>query len=200
MKALIYTLPVIVSIFVSEKTDFKEKVNELTVSSKRNAIKAIPLQMQSANSDYCIRNAVVFKHWQVDQILKGVLAGKAQVIQKHSVEYGICPYFLSAIIIHESANGTSRIAREKNNVAGITSRNNSNNYASFDSVDDCIAAAAKLLGGKVYEKCDTVSEIQKIYCPVGAKNDPNKLNRYWLDGVVGYMNKISGSQIPVKML
>lgn len=63
----------------------------------------------------------------------------------------------------------------------------------FDSVDDCVDfMAGRLKTAKYYVRGGnkTVAKIQKSYCPIGASNDPTKLNKYWTNGVVASMNKI----------
>jgi len=37
---------------------------------------------------------------------------------------------------------------------------------------------------------DTVEKIQPKYCPIGAKNDPNGLNKYWLSGVTKKLEEL----------
>lgn len=155
-----------------------------------------PVAFTQATSQYNIRNNVVFRYWEVDNHLKGVIAGKAHKIMQAAQQNGICPYFMTAVIMHESANGTSRLAKANNNICGIYKNGK---YVHFDSVDDCIDAMAALLAGRIYAKCKTVSDVQKIYCPIGANNDAHGMNKHWKDGVVHYMNKISSSEIPVKI-
>lgn len=164
-------------------------------NKNQNNSDLVYVKFTSASSEYNIRSKVVYKWWEVDQYLEGALKGKAHKIMEVSNKYGICPYFLTAIAMHESANGKSRLARSQNNVCGIYRKGG---YAWFDSVDDCLEFTASRLAGSIYANCQTVGDIQKIYCPVGAANDVGT-NFQWRSGVVMYMNKISGNQIPVKV-
>jgi hypothetical protein len=119
--------------------------------------------------------------------------------------------------MHESGNGSSRFANDPNlnNVAGLMkeielegkNKKTGKKYKykksvprSYSSVNACIEFAAKLLGSSHYAggKRDTIVEIQQEYCPVGANNDPTHLNKYWLGGVMGYMEEIWGKKIIVR--
>jgi hypothetical protein len=37
---------------------------------------------------------------------------------------------------------------------------------------------------------DTLEKIQPKYCPVGASNDPNNLNVYWLNNTKAYYDEL----------
>lgn len=161
-----------------------------------NVSKAIPCKPVRVDYNYCINNHSVITSYVIDKHLKGVLKGKGDVIITAARNNHICPIFLTAVIMHESASGTSKFARERNNVAGIY-RNKG--YHKFNNVNECIEFTAKLLGGKMYGggRNNTVARVQVIYCPVGAKNDPRGVNKYWRDGVVNYMRTIFGNTVYV---
>lgn len=149
------------------------------------------------NDHYPVTSHSVITASHIDNQLKGVLEGKGSIIIEAARRNGICPVFLSAVICHEAACGQSYLVRTKFNVAGIY-RNGK--YAAFESVDESIAYTAKLLGGKGYAKgkYTTLGLIQTKYCPVGADNDPKKLNKHWREGVKKYMIAIFGKEIYVK--
>ena len=157
----------------------------------------IPVFMREINSKYQFRSkSVVMTDW-LNSDLGGVLKGKGKYIVSSAKKYGICPVFLAAICMHESGNGTSNAARVKNNICGIMVKGKT--LKTFDNVPDCIDYTAKLLSGGIYKKCKTVADIQKVYCPIGAKNDPTGLNKNWLSGVVGYMKRIAGDTLYAKL-
>jgi len=175
-------------------------------------VKDVPL-----SPDYKVNVSSIIHAQAIDDKLGGVLKNKGSVIINYAHQYNICPIFLTAIIMHESANGTSKFANDSdlNNVAGIMkevtetvkSKKTGKNIKikksvprSFASVDDSIEFTAKLLGGSQYAggSRDTIAEIQREYCPVGASNDPRNLNKHWLGGVMGYMEKIWGKVITVR--
>lgn len=123
--------------------------------------------------------------------LKGVLHDKANVFFEAGHYYNLCPVTLMAMAMHESANGTSKLARLNNNVLGVYDGKHKC-YRKFRSVDDCIwYMTEQIAHSSYYHKCHTISDLQKIYCPIGANNDPKGLNSQWLSGVLSYMRKLN---------
>ena len=157
---------------------------------------ARPVKSVKVTQDYDVRQHSVITAARLDQFLGGVLRDKGYKIIQEARKNKICPITLAAIAMHESTNGTSRVAREKNNVFGIFLKGK---LHKFKNVDDSIEFTADLLsrdqycGGKNY----TIGKIQKLYCPVGAKNDPSSLNKHWLGGVLRNMKKLWGESIYV---
>lgn len=168
----------------------------IVIADDTEVDKAIPCKPVRVDYNYRITNHSVITGCTINQHLKGVLKNKGDTLIKAARCYNICPIFLTAVIMHESACGTSKFARERNNVAGIY-RNKG--YCYFDSVDECINFTAKLLGGKLYGsgRNNTIGRVQAVYCPVGAKNDPKGINKYWRDGVTRYMKTIFSDTIYV---
>ena len=76
-----------------------------------------------------------------------VLAGIGEALVQVEQETGINALILAGIIVHESGWGQSRLAREKNNLAGLGAYDG-REYAcgmTFDSRADCIMFLARLL-------------------------------------------------------
>ena len=168
-----------------------------------------PVKSAILSPEYKVNVHSIINATVLDRKLEGVLRHKGQVIIQFAQEYNICPIFLTAILMHESANGKSNFAENKNNVAGIMRVAkvkvkgkwiNKSMPKEFDSVEECIRFTARLLGSETYAggKRDTIGEIQQVYCPIGAKNDPKKLNGHWLGGVMGYMEKLWGKTINIR--
>ena len=170
----------------------QEVIEQETTTPKCFKVKSLLV-----NDQYPVSSHSVVTTWHIDQQLKGVLDGQGSTIITEARKNDICPIFLAGVICHESACGQSYLVRTKFNVAGIY-RNGK--YASFESVEESIAATAKLLGGKGYTKgkYNTLGLIQTKYCPVGASNDPKKLNKHWREGVKKYMIAIGGKEIYIK--
>lgn len=185
-------------------------MNSQNYSSKR-IIRAIPyiekfipgnnrifnILREIPSPDYNIHNSEVFFVHRVNLYLKGVLAGKAQLIKDEADKNGISAYFPAAVMIHESGNGSSNVARKKNNISGIYDGGNKTSKT-FDSVDDCIKFTAKLLAKPLYSNCNTIEDVHLIYSPPGASNDPGKTNFAWARDVVTWMKKISENDLQVK--
>ena len=164
--------------------------------------KARPLsqvKVVKVSNSYDVRQHSIITGSRLNDVFGGVLKGKGDKFVSEARKNNLCPIFFAAICMHESANGNSKFSREKNNVFGIFKNGK---YHSFNSVDECIEFAAKLLGmSKLYAggKNWTILGIQKVYCPVGAKNDPKGLNGYWLHGVQDKMIRIWGKELMVKI-
>ncbi len=129
----------------------------------------------------------------INYFLDGILAGKGELIIDKAKEHGINPVFLASIAIHEGDHGKSRISKAHNNPFGIFVGKECKTPKNFEDAESAIEyTAERLANSSLYVKggkC-TVGAIQKVYCPVGAANDPKKLNGDWLPGVLGWMNKI----------
>lgn len=131
---------------------------------------------------------------ELEENLRGVLRGKGALLVQEAQKYHLCPLAFAAITAHESDNGRSDLAINKNNVFGIWNEQKKESR-SFDSVEECIRYSAKLLGSYCDEEepRQTISEIQQKYAPLKVANDPKNLNRHWRSGVVRWMRTLGGS-------
>lgn len=108
----------------------------------------------------------------------GVLAGKGKAFYNAQQKYGIDAVFLIGIAKHESGNGTSKYARQYNNVAGMMGKNGP---LRFSSVDACIDKMAANLKEKYINKGrKTINKIGEKYAE----------SRVWPNRVVQHMNGI----------
>lgn len=124
--------------------------------------------------------------------LGGVLKGHGDDFIRAGERYGIDPAFIAAIAMHETGNGTSSIARNKNNVGGMMGKNGAMTFSSVEEGID--AMASNLYRLYIKEGLTTPEAIQRKYAPVGAANDPGNLNRFWLPGVNRYWKELGGGQ------
>lgn len=145
--------------------------------------------------DYDVRKQAVVTSTRLDDVLEAKLAGQGGTIIAEARKNNLCPLFLAAVAIHESDNGKSKIVRERNNAFGICP---SGSYARYDSIEENIAAAARLIGGKGYAAGGrfTIARIQSKYAPIGS-NDPKNLNKHWTNGVVHHMKAFFGTTVHV---
>ena len=84
---------------------------------------------------------------------------------------------------HETGNWTSKAFIEKNNFGGIMC-NGATEIKRYETYEEGLDDFIRVL--KTYyfdEGLETIAEIGAKYCPVGAENDPNGLNKYWVSGV-----------------
>lgn len=136
-----------------------------------------PLRFQSQSPD------------NLNQMLEGKLRGTGDIFVRAGKHYNIDPTLLASIAIHETGNGKSRAANEKNNVAGMMGAGGLKSYA---TVEDSIMDMARNLSKNYLNKgLTTIAQIGAKYAPVGASNDPTGLNNHWVNGVSKYMNKLT---------
>lgn len=108
-------------------------------------------------------------------------------IQNKAVEYGIDWRVAVAISRWETGNFTSDIYKNKNNVGGLYC----NGFLSYNTLDEGIDAFVSNLKRNYFDMgLDTLEKIQPKYCPIGAANDPNGLNKNWLNGVTKIYNSL----------
>ena len=85
---------------------------------------------------------------RLERALEGTgLAGMGQASYGAEKAYGVNGVVLAAICAHESGWGTSRLARERNNLAGLGACGPGLGMA-FDTRADCIDYLARLLAGR----------------------------------------------------
>lgn len=93
-----------------------------------------------------------------------------------------------AISRWETGNYTSSAFKNKNNVGGMMCKDGLINY---NSLDEGIRAFVKNLKNNYFDiGLDTIDKIKTKYCPDNAKNDPNGLNKHWLNGVKEIYNTL----------
>lgn len=117
---------------------------------------------------------------RLDRALAGTaLAGLGQAFYGAEKDNGINALVLAAICAHESGWGTSRLARDKNNLAGLGAYDCSPGKAMcFDSREECVFYLARLLRDK---PGDSLAEIGIWYA-----SDP-----YWAAKVAERMKIIA---------
>lgn len=126
---------------------------------------------------------------KLENTLEGKLSGAANHFINAGKKYDIDPSLLSAIAIHETGNGSSRVANEKNNVAGMMGKNG---LRSYESVEDSIFDMARnLRKNYLNQGKDSIAAIGAKYAPVGAVNDPTGLNNHWTKGVSRQFNNLT---------
>ena len=108
-------------------------------------------------------------------------------IQKKANEYNIDWKVAVAISRWETGNYTSSLYHNKNNVGGLYC----NGFLSYETLDEGIEAFVSNLKRNYFDMgLDTLAKIQPKYCPIGAANDPNNLNKNWLNGVTQIYNSL----------
>ncbi|WP_404335946.1 glucosaminidase domain-containing protein [Planococcus rifietoensis] len=126
---------------------------------------------------------------KLDGQLNGKLSGSAVHFIEAGKKYDIDPNLLSAIAVHETGNGSSRAANEKNNIAGMMGKNG---LRSYESVADSIYDMARnLRQNYLNQGKESIAQIGAKYAPVGAANDPTGLNNHWTQGVSKFYTQLT---------
>lgn len=100
-------------------------------------------------------------------------------IREEAEKRDVDPVLMEAILRHESAHGTSKAARTKNNLAGIKAGYRLKRY---ESKDDSVAHLAVVLGRYKDRGISTPRQLSRRYCATS----PRQWERY----VNMYMNSI----------
>lgn len=129
---------------------------------------------------------------RIDVFLGGQLKGQAMNIVKYSKQYNVNCRLIAAIAIHETGNGESVACKRYNNPGGLMG---TNGLMKFKKLEYGIEYMCMNLRELYIDKGLTdIENIQKKYCPVGAKNDPTGLNKHWLPRVTELYNKITNEE------
>ncbi len=126
---------------------------------------------------------------RINSILKGKLTNKGAVFLLASNENGLDVFRQVAIAAHETNFGRSSYMMTHNNVGGMIG--NSGRFMRFGSVDESIWFHARLLKKYKDNGRETLTDIQPLYCPIGAQNDPTGINQYWLPGTIKIYNMLT---------
>lgn len=97
-------------------------------------------------------------------------------------------YVLLAISKHETGSWTSTLFVKHNNFGGLYNGAKGQFY-SYSTQEEGLNAFVNLLKNRYYgQGLDTIQKIGSVYCPVGAGNDPQGLNQYWVPKVTQFYN------------
>lgn len=90
---------------------------------------------------------------------------------------------------HETGNWTSKAFTKNNNFGGIMT-NGATEIKNYDTYENGLTDFVNILKKYYFDLgLNTIEQIGAKYCPVGAKNDPNGLNKNWVGGVSAFYNQ-----------
>lgn len=193
-------MPRIIRVGVIYTLLFMAVVNLITIDkteAKNGNIKFVAMNMKSEEIEndelaIAIENDEIEEQNEIIEENTCTLTGIECKIYSKAKEYNMTDnqaYLVIAISKHETGNWTSSAFKNKNNFGGLMG---SNGLKTYDTQNDGLDAFVKLLKNRYFDKgLDTVEKIQPVYCPIGAKNDPNGLNKYWKINVQKYYNEYS---------
>ena len=91
-----------------------------------------------------------------------------------------------SISAHETGYWKSEVFKNKNNFGGVMGKNGLREYSSLEEgLDHFVNLLTKYYFN---EGLTTIEQIGAKYCPVGAENDPNGLNKHWVPSVTSIYN------------
>jgi beta-N-acetylglucosaminidase len=180
------------------QNDFAEILNQLLLQKKEGNDTVPHTSFQSFEPNMTISNTPLntneplrfesLSPEKLDLVLAGKLKGMGQAFVRAGQQYNVNPALLAAIAQHETGNGKSKAAIEKNNVAGMMGVNGLKSYSSVeDSINDMARNLSKNYLGL---GLSTIVKIGSKYAPVGAENDPTGLNNHWVTGVTKKFSQI----------
>lgn len=133
---------------------------------------------------------------KINLLFNGKLAGTGDLFIAAGKKYGIDPAAIAAIACQETGHGESDAAMELNNFGGLMA--SGGGLLRFGSVQEGIDTLAKWLHNYVVEDGEKyLGQIKLSWCPDGAANDPNGLNKDWLPNVTQFYVELGG-KIPSK--
>lgn len=102
-------------------------------------------------------------------------------IKNKAEEYNIDWKIAVSISAWETGYWKSNLYHTKNNVGGLYCNGS---FLKYNTLDEGIEAYVSNLKKLYFDMgLNTLEKIQPKYCPIGAENDPNGLNKNWLGGV-----------------
>lgn len=128
-----------------------------------------------------------------DQFINvGVFTGMQAVFIKAANENNIDPILLMSIAMHETGYGKSLAVKNRNNPGGLM-RSDGKGLMTFATLEEGLEYMAGNLN-RLYisQGLVTIEQIGNKYAPVGAQNDPNRLNEHWIPTVTRIANSLGG--------
>ncbi len=116
-------------------------------------------------------------------------------IREEAQKRDIDPVLLEAILRHESAHGTSKAARDKNNLAGIKAGYRLKRY---ESKDESVAHLAEVLERYKDRGVSTPRQLSRRYCATSPRQWERYVNLYMTAIQKGDYGKIDSPSRPVK--
>lgn len=148
----------------------------------------------SGSGDSCIVSGDIDvkkakKKWEESETEKSPLSNKVEEMVDIAEKHKIDPAIFIAIVAHETGYGSSDAVKTHNNPAGLMG---SGDMYKFDSIEKGLDYAAKNLYDLYFkEGLNTPEKIGPKYAPVGAKNDPNNLNKNWVPNTKKFVSSIT---------
>ncbi|GAB6460742.1 hypothetical protein bcgnr5390_10630 [Bacillus luti] len=128
----------------TKETELKVEASQTKVAPSHGEI----TKNSSFNAESTIKGTKVISAEAINELFKtdkeSKLINLGDAVYNISVEKGIEPGFIAALMYYETNNGRSKIVTEKNNVLGVLDKsdNGSVNFKRFTYLEECIAEQA----------------------------------------------------------
>lgn len=184
----IYTL-IILSVLYLINPSVNTKVN-VNLQDIKDNVKTSIKEVNNTKVDVIKEN---IENIEIQEQIKTIDLGNenANNIYNKAIENGLTKeqsILLVSISRHETGNWTSKAFNEKNNFGGIMC-NGATEIKRYSTYEEGLQDFIRILNTYYFNMgLNEIAEIGAKYCPVGAKNDPNGLNKYWVGGVTEFYN------------
>jgi Mannosyl-glycoprotein endo-beta-N-acetylglucosaminidase len=127
-----------------------------------------------------------------DRMFQGTpLAGQSGRIAQAAAANNIPPSLVAAVMAHESGQGTSRMARQRNNPAGLMDpATRWMTGQTFPDIGTGIDAAGRTIAQNYRRGGGSIEGMARSYAPPRAPNDPGNLNQFWPSGVRKFQQQL----------
>ena len=171
-----------------EYSDANEVSNNIQARLDTSSLELKQMNMNAANGS--LIRIVVFDNLTMEElsaklnrIIKGQMSGKGHLIATECLKRGVDPYVATAIMMHETGNGSSRMCHECYNFGGQKG-SGCGAYQRFSSTDDGITKMIDNLYRNYYARgLTTIESIGSRYAESGT----------WPSMIHMYVNKIKSS-------
>lgn len=159
-----------------------------------NNTKAEVIELVKTKTNTIIVEKTTLEKAEVKEETKECTYGLVECqIYAKAIEYGLNDEQAKisiAISKWETGNYTSNLFNNSNNVGGLYN-SQTKSFFKYSNIEEGINSFVGNLKRGYFDKgLNTIEEIQKKYCPVGAANDPNNLNCHWVNGVTYFYNQL----------
>lgn len=126
--------------------------------------------------------------------LKGTaLEGKAANIIAQCLNVGVNPAFLISIFKQETGSNSTDVNSPASKFYNYGGLMGNGGLIHYKTPDEGLAAMARTIRNNYNAGNKTIEKFGDIYAHVGASNDPNGLNKYWIPNVKAFYKQITGS-------
>ncbi|GAB6428012.1 hypothetical protein bcgnr5372_38590 [Bacillus luti] len=175
---------------LTNETEHKVEASQTKVAPSHGEI----TKNSSFNAESTIKGTKVISAEAINELFKtdkeSKLIGLGDAVYKVSIENGIEPGFIAALMYYETINGQSKFVTEKNNVLGVLDKsgNGAVTFKKFASLEEGLTEQVVNFRQSYLNKgLVTLDKFGKRYAPTWDKQVNN--GKEWSDVISEIMNK-----------